>query len=545
MELFPELIINKAVRLRGVYQIGANAGVTQEYGLYPNSSSFGAWNPIAMGTWTQWALRAELPVGLFTIGKRPTTFGIGLNRDGARSASSEQMVIDAPFGPLKIGIGIYPWRAAGWNTPTFDSGNTTFAPAFRIDQQVIQSSPGGNSGPQLLFNSSSGIMAYRLWDRDRQRMLNGTVAVSYLAGTVEAGWRYDWNAVHAGPQSSSFVGAADADLDALTFDTTTEDSAVTFKYNNGRFFFNTEINWIRNEQRVQNSQIPVVAPGDGSGHPLAPYSYEQWKYAFEAGAMSGPAKLGFLFAWLPGPDRRHGIWIHNQPWDLGLAGRAFSSTSVWLPYSLLMSYQYGAGLNMLNRNGEGFMSDAIVYASRLDYAVAANLNLYGTFFYANRQSHGWPWGVLTLANDTTNGGGRVLVLGTQGKDSAGPTNFAPNALQNNFAVGAPNIPDDALGWEVNLGADWKLLEGLTLCMRGAYWEVGNWFKYACVDKTLANTTIVFNTSTPGTGAVVNAAGITALSPYIGSTVPGGAMAINPNRPIDPIWMFQAVMVVDF
>jgi hypothetical protein len=260
--------------------------------------------------------------------------------------------------------------------------------------------------------------------------------------------------------------------------------------------------------------------------------------------MSGPAKLGFLFTWMPGPDRRHGIWIHNQTWDLGGAGRAFSNTSVFLPYSLLMSYQYGAGLNYLNRNGEGGMADAITYGARLDYAVAANLNLYGTFFYANRQSHGWPWGAITLAADAANGGGKAVVLGVQGKDADGPFNFALTVPQNDFLTGAPNIPDDSLGWEVNLGADWKLLEGLTLCMRGAYWEVGNWFKYACVDKSLANTSMTANTASPGSNATATAAsGL--LSPFIGGVTTGLPLAINPNRPIDPIWMFQAVMVVDF
>ena len=184
------------------------------------------------------------------------------------------------------------------------------------------------------------------------------------------------------------------------------------------------------------------------------------------------------------------------------------------------------------------MSDAISYGARLDYAVAANLNLYGTFFWANRQSHGWPMGVITLGQDTTNGGGRAVVLGVQGKDAAGPFNFAIVTPQNDFAVGAPNIPDDNLGWEVTFGADWKILEGLTMCMRGAYWEVGNWFKYACVDKSLANTQYVVTSAFDGSTVA------RLLHPYIGGVV-GGPLAVNPNRAIDPVWMFQGVMVVDF
>jgi len=62
-----------------------------------------------------------------------------------------------------------------------------------------------------------------------------------------------------------------------------------------------------------------------------------------------------------------------------------------------------------------------------------------------------------------------------------------NAPQNQGPTFAPNIPYNSLGWELGVGADWKLLEGLTLRMRGAYWKVGDWFKFACIDKAVANT----------------------------------------------------------
>jgi hypothetical protein len=407
-----------------------------------------------------------------------------------------------------------------------NTGNTTGGP---FNRQVLLST--GGAGPQLLQNSTTSIIQYRLWDKDRVRNFPFTISATYMAGNLETGIRYDWRGQHNGPGGATANGAANGDLDALTFDFTKEDGSWYFKYNNGRFFFNSEIAWLRGQQRVQQSQVPVADPGDGGGHPLAPSDYEVWKYLFELGAMSGPAKVSFLYSWTPGPDRRHGIWIHNQTWEMDSVGRAFSTATVWLPYSLLMGYQYGSGLNALNRNGEGLMSDAISYGARLDYAVAANLNLYGTFFYANRQSKGWPWGIITLA--PSDGGGRAIVFGVAGKDAGGPTTVAVLAPQNDFLVGAPNIPDDNLGWEVTLGADWKILEGLTMCMRGAYWEVGNWFKYACVDKSLAN---AFTVTPVGAFAFLN--------PYIGGVV-GGPLAVNPNRGIDPIWMFQGVMVVDF
>ena len=217
-------------------------------------------------------------------------------------------------------------------------------------------------------------------------------------------------------------------------------------------------------------------------------------------------------------------------------GTFLGNCQLFLPYSLLMSYQYGAGLNAVNRNGEGYMTDANSYGARLDYAVAANLNMYGTFFYADRVSGGWPIGILTPVADGTNGGGRVLLLGQGAVAAAG---FAGTpAPQNSLPAGAPNIPDNSLGWEVTLGADWKLLEGLTLRMRGAYWEVGDWFKWACVDKSVASALIGTTTISP----ISTAAGAyTALN----SGGAFGTWAINPTKAIDPIWMFQGIMVVDF
>ncbi len=534
MELNPEIRINKAIRLRGAYQIGSG---TNEYGLYANSASFGAWNPIASGTWTQLWLSAQMPMGIFVAGKRASPWGIGVQWD-ARTYTTEGMGFIAPYGPLRVGITIYLQRGTGWSNSDCNVNPFIQFAGFHDswDRLILRTSI--NSGPQVPMERTASIINYRTWDKDRVRIdSNPTFTLQYQAGNVDTGIRYAHNMQHNGPGgalrtgSGIFVGGGDAD--ALTFDATYEDGGIYFKYNNGRFFFNSEVAWTRNEQRVQNALTPVAIPTDGGGHPLAPNSNEAWKYGFELGAMSGPAKLSLLYSWVPGPDRRHGIWIHNQSWETNSLGQSFGNSMFFLPYSLLMGYQYGAGLNAINRNGEGFMTDAISYGARLDYAVAANLNLYGTFFYSNRQSKGWPWGTLTLASDPTNGGGAVIVVGQQIFGLAGNAfngSFI-EAPQNLFTNGAPNIPDDSLGWEATFGADWKLLEGLTMSLRCAYWEVGNWFKYACVDKSRST-----------------AGGVLGLSPFIGGQgLPENftGFAVNPNRAIDPVWMFQGVMAVDF
>ena len=53
-------------------------------------------------------------------------------------------------------------------------------------------------------------------------------------------------------------------------------------------------------------------------------------------------------------------------------------------------------------------------------------------------------------------------------------------------AGAPSIPDNNLGWEIDAGMDWQLLDKWTVRMIAGYWQPGRWFNYACIDKTVPN-----------------------------------------------------------
>jgi len=487
-ELEPEFKINEAVRLRGLYQIGA--GALSQYGLYANSSTFGAYNPIATGQWTQFWFTAQTPWGILVAGKRPFAFGMGAQYDGT-SASSEALGVVAPYGPLRVGVVVYPWRQQTW----VNSLNT---------RNIISST---------LVAGPTAIQAYRTWDNDAKRQLQPGAFVTFSAGDLDMGAVYEWFTIHNGPAGAITNTNA---LNANTYDEVLEDGSAYIKYNNGRFFLNAEMGWLRGQLNKSPAQIPLVAvdPGDGGGSFYAPQYNEVFKYMAEAGLMAGPTKVSFLYSWVPGPDRRHGIWIDRQTWENVAAGSFLGNAQPFLPYSLLMSYQYGAGLNAVNRNGEGYMTDAQSLGARMDYAVAANLNFFGSFFWANRLSRGWPWGALTL-NQDGNGGFNVLLRGQQ---TAAP--------QNTFVGGAPNITEDNLGYEIGAGLDWKLLEGLTCRLRGAYWQPGDWFKFACVDKAVITT-----------AAAATIAPTAADGPF--------GWGINPNRAIDPIWGFQGIMMVDF
>jgi hypothetical protein len=525
MEFYPEIRINPAIRLRGWYQIGTfESGLNSQvqvspetYGLYRNSSNPGAWNPISTGEWTQWWATAETPWGIAVVGKRPLAFGIGAQYDGT-NITSESLLLVAPYGPLRLGLGIYPHRRALWvnsfSVP-FQGGDFFGGPGAGpggISRQFISTFDGGNY--------------IKTWDHDSAMIQQPVAFITYRAGALDVGILYEWLKEHEGPQSGQINEFAAVQV---TRDSTVEDGTVYVKYNNGRFFFNSELAWSRVQTNFQPplnfasaflfaNPLSPVDPGDGGGSQYAPYSNEAWKFMTELGAICGPAKISFLYSWVPGPDRRHGIWINKQSWENIQNGQYLGNAQAFLPYSLLMGYQYGAGLNAVNWNGEGYMTDASSWGARLDYAVAANLNMYGSFFYATRVSKGWGWASL-VPTESAN----VAVLG-----SPRSTGSTLAALQNVLINGAPSIPDDFLGWEVTAGVDWKLLEGLTLRARGAYWEPGRWFKYACVDKTLVTFDGFIATPQQSDGAAI-----------------GSSWGVNPNRSIDPIWGFQSYLVYDF
>jgi hypothetical protein len=226
-----------------------------------------------------------------------------------------------------------------------------------------------------------------------------------------------------------------------------------------------------------------------------------------------------------GPDRRNGSTFginqggfidHVNPTFLNpnprLASQADANTGVFRPYSLMMVYGYGLGAYINVDAGNGFADDASIIAARLDYAIAANLNVWGTFFWADRVGNGYGWGYLSP------------LLTTAAVWAANPTgqiigHYRGSNIPGSASV-APNIPDNNLGWEVTTGFDWKLLENLTATGTFAYWQPGKWFNYACINKDVAG------------WDVQNSIDIVAGTP---GTFPFG---VNPDRTIDPLWAME-------
>jgi len=75
-----------------------------------------------------------------------------------------------------------------------------------------------------------------------------------------------------------------------------------------------------------------------------------------------------------------------------------------------------------------------------------------------------------------------------------------------------------LGYEIDLGLEWKLLEGWTAGVVVGYWLPGKWFSYACIDRSVAGWQ---------TG------------------VAGNFFGVRPDRGIDPVVGGEFAVTFDF
>lgn len=438
--------MNPAVRIRGNYYIGqwSTPGAETSFGHlvnpeYLSMQAHGVQRSFSPGYWRTLWLTAQLPWGEIAVGKRPSSWGMGLSFDGADNRSSESLALAAPFGPIRVQLSFYPSRRAqgtAYFNNNYDKNNT------RVFDMTI---------PNVTYNCgplSLGIVA--TWVRHHQGGESLLVAPNTrftTQGAVgQAGVYRDYDEWYA---------------------------SAYMKYNNGRFFVNTEVQtdqqtyrWLSNN----NGASPLYGAsyvntnGVWENRVNAPTYMEHWGWAIEAGVLAGPSKISLLYSLMTGNDTRVDINGTRRLVTIGVQGDTWSNVSVFRPYSYLMAYSYGMGNTApVTDTREGYVTDANVYAARLDYALAANLNIFGSFMWAERFSKsGYTWGFVY----PTNGSGNLTRL-------------------NSDVAFAPSIPDTALGWEIDAGADWKLLESLTLRTTFAYWQPGKWFSYACQDKSVA------------------------------------------------------------
>ncbi|HMK35593.1 MAG TPA: hypothetical protein VK463_11030 [Desulfomonilaceae bacterium] len=520
------------VKARGNYYINA----------YTTSTTQGSFVAVSSGQLATWAVETNLPVFKVSYGKQE--FSPGLMLQFGNTRTKEYLLLERGFpvpnvlGVL-VGSGLLPPGVLGF----FDGGRewqVSTKPEAEADLNPVEldiaknkeaykdfqpNTPGPWSSTRLFRRAcyEPGFLSIGLgfmpWEKIQIPTVPSAVSVSwnlndinaaafqnfitylkYYSTDLEIGIGNLHLRTHQGPELQS---TAFRRVNTPTKETYTTEGWFYVRYNNGRYFLGTEFDWFNRIWRYQRSQTglfqnpDVLDPAlpalpeffaDGSGRSrFAPQYWESWRFMVECGLYYCASSTRLFYAYLPGQDRRHGIIIDRQPFIQETRQQALGLLD---PYSILMSYLYGGGIN-----AECYINAASVYALKFDYMIAANLGVECSVLYARRTSNGYGMGYVR-------------------PDPAefGRVNYD---VRGGFAASAPAIPENDLGWEFMSGLMWKLAENgpdnFTLEARAACWLPGKWFNYACIDRSIPNW------DNPG---------------------PGNNWGVNPQRQIDPMFAFE-------
>ncbi len=293
-----------------------------------------------------------------------------------------------------------------------------------------------------LFTIASGV------DQNKVFKLNTAAALRYAQGNLDCGtllylisregqhWLNQPGGTYQDDREASNIVAmltnwptwkldyAKANMPMYIADSSFLTGIVYFKYTHGRFALNAEYDCIKADIR-RNGGRPI-------------YGFAQ-AWATEGSAYAGPTKVSFAGFYRSGWDRRGG-WVNvgtpvgrvyykdssniwrmafvNDKMDHFLAVFLGGGDSPIRPYNFLMGL-YGTGNNSYTSTGVATYEDFLGVAARIDYAVAANLNVFASFLKGRRASNTstpvgfyngvWGLGVLIPADQANNpGSGNVL-----------------------------------------------------------------------------------------------------------------------------------------
>jgi hypothetical protein len=458
----PTFRVNQAIRVHGMYNVGgfrnmynmsaggpnlSGVGVPPFERYMPNyTSDSSAMSTAALGSWEQVRATVQVPWGILSYGMKDFPFGIGLFSSQRLRGSS--FVFIAPYGPMRF-IG------AIWELSSTVNGSGTFN--FRPDAT----------------NKNTWF---------------GALGFTYEAGPLSIGGIWVGQNFHRNAANDT-PGGFPAVTGSLGSDRSVNLFSFSTKYNSGRFFANLGYDWATLDTanlRPTGGFAPPAAPNLNF---LVPGAHvEQYHLMAEVGALAGPAKVSLMWAQSSGPvlNDNSGTYsslgygalgISRNPNVLnGFNPKTYAGWGIdWQamePYQYLMFGVYAGGNQtfsglFLSDDTHGMMSDAYTFAGRVDYAVASNLNVYGTYLWAHRlEAAGTFMGQYASTGASTTIATADTRANFRGNIGAGNDNFERY------------VPNGYLGWEMTLGMDWKLLEGLTLRTRYAYWQPGDWFTYA-------------------------------------------------------------------
>lgn len=463
----PEIRINQAIRVHGTYNVG---GIRNRYAMFSgsvlgnggdvavssgvgtppferyipqNALTFSSEDTIGIGSWEQVRATVQTPIGILSYGMKDFPYGRGLFTTSRLRGSAFVLVV--PYGPFRF-------IPAFWEGYSTYNGVNTYD--FKADAQDKATWFGG-----MLFTYNCADFEFG----------GGWIGRNTHTNRAQA----------AAQATSGGIMGADQYLSIWSF---------YFKYFNGRFFADAGYEWAN----LSTTYIfplgygaSILAPGIGLQRPGD--FCELYHLMAEVGMMAGPSKVTLMWAQANGPVlNNNSIYSRAQganpnvtggvnPKNYGLAqgtGRPGYGWGIdWQnlnPYNYLMFSVYGGGNQtfyglFLNDDSKGMMSDAYAFGAHADYAVASNLNVWGSYLWAHR---------LEAAGN---------FMGMFYNDGQYATAAQRLAFRNQIGVNTPGeayVPDGHIGWELGLGADWKILEGLTVRTRYAYWQPGAWFQYA-------------------------------------------------------------------
>jgi hypothetical protein len=395
----------------------------------PNTFVTLEWFKIAMTT----------PMMDFSVGYKKTAFGIGLWKHDCQS-SSTSFGVTAKYGPFSI----------------------EFAPYLNRN---------GSEWKNYGTSRNEGAKSQERQADRRNYFLAYAGGVSYMNGPLVLAFFSDSYRQPAAPRVTpryTAVDQAKPSDDVLRYRL-----AFAAKYFNGRFFFNGEVDsfnqWKSGINTAEGSGLTFIQKV-GSDN-IA------YIYGVETGAVAGPSKVTLSYVRATGDDPST-----RKTNEDAMDGDTNATSCFMKQWGYLMYYMYGTG-DGFNAAGEGNPTNFHHAGGRLDYAVAANLNVFGVYSYAWRDQP------------------QNYRLGGNYKDGLQLwTNKDLWTYQQSPATLDLSVPDSArdIGWEVNFGANWKLLENFTWSTTFAYWQPGTWWSYA-----YPNTAYIYKQSGGNPPAVAN------------------------------------------
>lgn len=506
MTLYPKIQVNPAIALEASLNL-TSLGIWSDGQPYKSSnlSSLAPGGPAAPGyanslyvpiseeqagvgvpntyvTMQYLKMAITTPMVNFSIGYKASAWGLGLWKHACNRPSTS-FDVSAPFGPITIGFAPYfarsqsSWNLNGWNASTIGPAANT--------------STAGTVGKSR--NEGSG--SYQRQEQRRNYFLALEGYVVYKSGDMEWGIMSDsyvqQHANRVNPRLAALGAGATPDQDDVRYRVDTY-----MKYFNGRFFLDAEGAWFA-RWRGGRGTAPITptrvnTDQDANG----------FLYALETGAVCGPSKVTLSYVRATGQDP---VTRYDNE-DAGDAEQG-ASACFMKDWGLIMYYMYGTGTGW-DASGNGQPTNFHHLGGKFDYAVASNLNLFGVYSYAWRDQPN----AFTLGGDRM-GGARLFTNTDLFNFRAGTSTLTP-------------VPDSAreIGWEVDAGFEWKLLENLVWRATCAYWKPGTWWSFA-----YPNTAALYRAN--GGAAITAADNVNAL--------------VGLGRDVDPLFAVESNLLISF